>query len=433
MLAWTRSPQLAGGGERPIGLERPAEAIARHRPPGSWTATTPSARSSRGAARSASAIAAPSAGGTRARRAARGLVQHARRAAVPSAADHATGRVGRSPSMPASRERRLARQQRVVVVGPERDPPARGAASSRPSAVGHRPERSGSHPPPSIQPSRRRSRAVPRTRLDEALDRRGSLELDPARPRAPPRRGAGARPSARGWRPRPPRGRCVACPGPRASTSSRPGGDDPPLAIAIASTQPGPSSPASVAILPTTTRSAHRRSGGPASQAVSSRPRAPVVVGGVRTSRRRPSADRPPRRPVGGHAVRSLQRLAETPAVLATCDVHRAPRRCLDLGPRRAGLADRRDPDRTLPSHDASRDRDASSTLVVPTRSDTGPDDDDRREARHRHQHVEDAEHAAADLLGELLLELGLRRDRDERVGDAGEQRDERRRSRAAT
>ena len=46
-------------------------------------------------------------------------------------------------------------------------------------------------------------------------------------------------------------------------------------------------------------------------------------------------------------------------------------------------------------------------------------DDDDRQEARHRHEHVQDAEDAPADVLGQVLLELGLRRDRDERVGDA--------------
>ena len=43
-----------------------------------------------------------------------------------------------------------------------------------------------------------------------------------------------------------------------------------------------------------------------------------------------------------------------------------------------------------------------------------GPDDEDRQEARDRHEHVQDAEHAAADLLGEVLLELRLGRDRDE-------------------
>ena len=42
-------------------------------------------------------------------------------------------------------------------------------------------------------------------------------------------------------------------------------------------------------------------------------------------------------------------------------------------------------------------------------------DDDDRQEARHRHEHVQHAEHPAADVLRQVLLELRLGRDRDER------------------
>ena len=53
------------------------------------------------------------------------------------------------------------------------------------------------------------------------------------------------------------------------------------------------------------------------------------------------------------------------------------------------------------------------------------PDDDDRQEARHRHQHVEDAEDAATDLLGQVLLELGLRGDGDGAVGHARDERDD--------
>ena len=64
-------------------------------------------------------------------------------------------------------------------------------------------------------------------------------------------------------------------------------------------------------------------------------------------------------------------------------------------------------------------------TAVVPTRSEIGADDDDRQEARHRDEHPEDAEDAAADVLRQVLLELGLGRDGDEPVGDPGEERDD--------
>ena len=52
-------------------------------------------------------------------------------------------------------------------------------------------------------------------------------------------------------------------------------------------------------------------------------------------------------------------------------------------------------------------------------------DDDDRQEARHGHEHVEHAEDAAADVLGQVLLQLRLRRDGDDPVGDPGHERDE--------
>ena len=54
-------------------------------------------------------------------------------------------------------------------------------------------------------------------------------------------------------------------------------------------------------------------------------------------------------------------------------------------------------------------------TAVVPDDVRDRADDDDRQEARHRHEHVQDAEDAAADLLREVLLELGLGRDGDQR------------------
>ena len=53
------------------------------------------------------------------------------------------------------------------------------------------------------------------------------------------------------------------------------------------------------------------------------------------------------------------------------------------------------------------------------------PDDDDRQEAGDRDEHPEHAEHPAADVLGQVLLELRLGRDGDQAVGDAGEERDD--------
>ena len=47
------------------------------------------------------------------------------------------------------------------------------------------------------------------------------------------------------------------------------------------------------------------------------------------------------------------------------------------------------------------------------------------RKLDDRHEHVQDAEHPAADVLRQVFLELGLGRDGDERVGDAGDQRDD--------
>ena len=53
------------------------------------------------------------------------------------------------------------------------------------------------------------------------------------------------------------------------------------------------------------------------------------------------------------------------------------------------------------------------------------PDDDDRQEAGDRDEHPEDTEDASADVLGEVLLELGLRRDGDEPIRDPGEEGDD--------
>ena len=51
-------------------------------------------------------------------------------------------------------------------------------------------------------------------------------------------------------------------------------------------------------------------------------------------------------------------------------------------------------------------------------------DDDDRQDARDRDEHVQDAEHAAPDVGRDVLLELDLRRDRDDAVAHAGEEAD---------
>ena len=64
-------------------------------------------------------------------------------------------------------------------------------------------------------------------------------------------------------------------------------------------------------------------------------------------------------------------------------------------------------------------------TAVVPDEVRDRADDDDRQEAGHGHEHPEDTEDAATDVLGQVLLELGLRRDGDEAVGDPGEEGDD--------
>ena len=93
-------------------------------------------------------------------------------------------------------------------------------------------------------------------------------------------------------------------------------------------------------------------------------------------------------------------------------------------GPRSAGLSGAADDDR----RDAGQRRPARPTKQQhdrrPDEVGDRPDDEDRQEAGHRHEHVQDAEDAAADVLRQVLLELGLGRDRHERVGDPGEERE---------
>ena len=184
-------PEVAGRGERPVGVERAAEATATDRLPGSWTATTPSASSSRVTARSASVIADASGDGTRdAHQAGRRLVEHAGRPAGGVAADHAA--VG----VPCRRRCRPPRargadQQRVVVVGPERDPPARAprARDRRRSASGR--ARRG----PTRRPRSSRRRPARRPARDRGGRRSTrSPRARPASARARRRRGAGAHP-----------------------------------------------------------------------------------------------------------------------------------------------------------------------------------------------------------------------------------------------
>ena len=132
-----------------------------------------------------------------------------------------------------------------------------GAASSRSAAVGQRPSRSGSHPPPSIHSSSTRQSPRPaRARSARRSTRQPSSATCVAASAASARwRCASVRPgtatssSARTIR---------RVPGPAtpSTSASDPAATTRPRAIAIASTHPGPSSPARVAILPTTTRSA---------------------------------------------------------------------------------------------------------------------------------------------------------------------------------
>ena len=256
----------------------------------------------------------------------------------------------------------------------------------------------------------------------------------PATGRAPPRRGGGASRSGRGRRPRRASRSRYRVPGPAAaSTSSRvPAATTRPSAIPIASTQPGPSSPARVAIRPRTTSVARGVVGiVVAVRSDRTRSRRVVLVGGlgVGTGGRSDGASTATATSAASSlaAPRSRRR--------SSCSSSRAT--AAETGSRPAGFygpvafslrsSGRSRPRRLIERMPATKIAAATrnSTLTLPTRSATGPDDDDRQEAGDRDEHVEDAEHAAADVLRDLLLELRLRRDRDERVGDAGEERDE--------
>ena len=156
---------------------------------------------------------------------------------------------------------------------------------------------------------------------------------------------------------------------------------------------------------------------------------ASVAVGGVGGRRRRRAAadggGAVAGRSVGSPASRRVdggRRLAARP--------RSGRRRARSAGPRMrphgpASRASGRAGTRSRRRRRAPRWPTTSMTAAVPTRSEIGPDDDDRQEARHRDEHVQDAEDAAADLLRQVLLELRLRRDGDGAVGDARDERDD--------
>ena len=153
--------------------------------PGSCTATTPSASSSVASGTSASAIDA----GGRARDAlgheARGpLVQDARRASGRVPPDHAARGIGAALVDAGRDERRGAGDERVVVVGPERDQPARGGAVE---VVGGGPSAEGVRVPPSpfdpgVEVAGRAGVVRVGRRADpahELVDRRAPVEVHP--------------------------------------------------------------------------------------------------------------------------------------------------------------------------------------------------------------------------------------------------------------
>ena len=131
-----------------------------------------------------------------------------------------------------------------------------GAARSRSSAVGQRPRRSGSHPAPSIHASPAGcAAAASRTRATSTSIESASSSWTRARASAAstrcrwesvrPGTAASSGPSS-----------MTRVPGPVAASTSPtlPAATTRPFAMPMASTQPGPSSPARVAIRPRTTR-----------------------------------------------------------------------------------------------------------------------------------------------------------------------------------
>ena len=267
MLAWTRSPRSPAAASAPVGLERAAEIVAR----GQAARVVDGDDAQRDELPGARAGRRPRSLGRRRRRDERrrrgaSPTRGGRRSGCPASSRRITPPCGseRRSSIPASARARALTSSAwwSWAQSATRRP---GAARSRSAAVGQRPSVSGSQPPPSIQPSLAgASAAAARTRVDQLVDR-------PRSPRAPTREPASA--ASTRWRcasVRPgdrdlvvARGRARRVPGPgerprrrraipprrparRRSRSPRP--------------SPGPSAPASVAILPTTTRSAREAS-----------------------------------------------------------------------------------------------------------------------------------------------------------------------------
>ena len=432
--AWTRSGSTPAAARRPVGLERPAQALGRRqaarvvhgddaeREQVAWRAGRARRRSSAAVGRGTRSVTRLEA---RSCRTPVGRPVASRRITPPAGS-------ARRSSTPATTSAAAAGDERVVVVGPERDQPARSGAIE---VVGGGPSAEGVRVPPSpFDPGvavagssgdmRLGRRADP---ADELLDGRASVEIH-------------ARPLQRGV-------------GQVQVGVGQPG--DRHLVIAeLQAARPGTGQACDVV-----------RSPGGHHAAPSNRDRL-GPRGPVRPGERRDPADH---HQVGarGHPASTGSAGASSTAADATrsCPsaasaVGRAllvvgrqpgpPARVLDPGGHRDGDGIERlgrhgavhvglaRPDRpaTQDRQDARQGHDAADPDQHGRRPDEvgqRADDQDRREARDRHQHVQDAEHAATDVLGQVLLELGLRRDRDGCIRYAREEGDEHHDRRAAT
>ena len=300
----------------------------------------------------------------------------------------------------------------------------------------------GPSPPPSIHAVVRDPGDGLADAVDELVDGRSALERDPA-----PASAASARCRCASVRPgmatssRREVDAARARPRRRASTSaSEPAATTRPSRIAIASTQPGPARPRE-----RRDPADHDEVGRACRYSCSSGvgwnggcgQSAGASARGDVSAVRRPAGPRPPR-------ARRMRRAAFRGRMPPPRPRRRPSRRrpgpsgtrrrsVPSTGSRLRGVHRAAAHDREQPAQRSRCSRRRSGRVTVPTRSDTGPTMRIGSEARHRHEHVEDAEHAAADVLGEVLLELRLRRDRDAGVRHAGEQGDRARRSRAAT
>ena len=256
--------QLAGS-RRGRGTPRsaPPRSVAARRRPGRGRRRRPSASELAAiGARSAAPSRRRPGGGMMRRLTSRAADSWRTPVAAPSASRRITPPAGsgvRSPT-PASRQGRVARDERVMVVRPQRDPPTgrRPPRGRRPSASG--PARRGpSRRPGSIaSPVARSARAPdpwPRASIECA-----ALELD-LRPRERRLGEVQVRVGqARGWRPRRRRARSGGCPGPPALDVDRGAGGDHPPGADRRSPRPTPvrADPRGSRSGPTSTRSAAR-------------------------------------------------------------------------------------------------------------------------------------------------------------------------------